>query len=121
MPEQAPEIRRHNFSEVALGYTPAQAEAEARRCLNCKNAPCMQGCPVSVRIPAFIACIARGDYAAAYETVTATNALPAVCGRVCPQERWRALSAPSRGDRTRAGSSTPAAASWPFTVCPSWA
>ena len=87
MPEQAPEIRRHNFSEVALGYTPAQAEAEARRCLNCKNAPCMQGCPVSVRIPAFIACIARGDYAAAYETVTATNALPAVCGRVCPQER----------------------------------
>ena len=87
MPEQAPEIRRHNFSEVALGYTPAQAEAEARRCLNCKNAPCMQGCPVSVRIPAFIACLAREETDRAYEIITATNALPAVCGRVCPQER----------------------------------
>ena len=87
MPEQAPDRRRHNFSEVALGYTPAQAEAEARRCLNCKNAPCMQGCPVSVRIPAFIACLVRGETDRAYEIITATNALPAVCGRVCPQER----------------------------------
>ena len=87
MPEQAPELRRHNFDEVALGYTPAQAALEAQRCLNCRNAPCMQGCPVSVRIPAFISQIVRGDYAAAYETITATNALPAVCGRVCPQER----------------------------------
>ena len=87
MPEQAPEVRRGNFSEVALGYTPEMAVAEAQRCLNCKNPPCMKGCPVSVRIPSFISHIARGEYEQAYETITATNALPAVCGRVCPQER----------------------------------
>ena len=87
MPEQAPEVRRHNFSEVALGYTPEMAVAEALRCLNCKNPPCMKGCPVSVKIPGFIAAIARGEFDRAYETITQTNALPAVCGRVCPQER----------------------------------
>ena len=87
MPEQDPKIRATNFDEVALGYTPELAIAEARRCLNCKNPMCRNGCPVSVRIPEFIAKVAEGDFEAAYEIITSTNALPAVCGRVCPQER----------------------------------
>ncbi|MBE6754498.1 MAG: bifunctional dihydroorotate dehydrogenase B NAD binding subunit/NADPH-dependent glutamate synthase [Ruminococcaceae bacterium] len=86
MPEQAPEVRRHNFEEVAMGYTAEMAIDEARRCLNCKNKPCVNGCPVNVRIPEFIAKVAVGDFAAAYEIISSTNALPAVCGRVCPQE-----------------------------------
>ena len=87
MPEQNPEVRSHNFDEVALGYTEEMAIAEAKRCLNCKNPMCRNGCPVSVRIPEFIAKVADGDFDAAYEIITSTNALPAVCGRVCPQER----------------------------------
>ena len=87
MPEQDPVVRATNFDEVALGYTPELAIAEARRCLNCKNPMCRNGCPVSVRIPEFIAKVAEGDFEAAYEIITSTNALPAVCGRVCPQER----------------------------------
>ena len=87
MPEQDPVTRATNFDEVALGYTPELAIAEARRCLNCKNPMCRNGCPVSVRIPEFIAKVAEGDFEAAYEIITSTNALPAVCGRVCPQER----------------------------------
>ncbi len=87
MPEQDPTVRATNFDEVALGYTPELAIAEARRCLNCKNPMCRNGCPVSVRIPEFIAKVAEGDFEAAYEIITSTNALPAVCGRVCPQER----------------------------------
>ncbi len=87
MPEQDPEVRSHNFDEVALGYSPEVAIAEAKRCLNCKNPMCRNGCPVSVRIPEFIAKVAEGDFDAAYEIITSTNALPAVCGRVCPQER----------------------------------
>lgn len=87
MPEQAPCVRNKNFLEVTTGYTPEMAMDEAQRCLNCKHKPCMQGCPVAVKIPEFIAMIATGDFEAAYEKITETNALPAVCGRVCPQEK----------------------------------
>ena len=87
MPEQDPVVRTGNFDEVALGYTPEMAMDEAKRCLNCRNMPCRSGCPVSVRIPEFIAKVAAGDFDAAYEIITSTNSLPAVCGRVCPQEK----------------------------------
>ena len=87
MPEQEPTIRNKNFKEVTLGYTPEMAIEEAKRCLNCKNRPCVSGCPVNVQIPDFIAKIAEGDFKSAYEIIAQTNALPAVCGRVCPQER----------------------------------
>ena len=87
MPEQDPVVRAGNFDEVALGYTPEMAVDEAKRCLNCRNMPCRSGCPVSVRIPEFIAKVAAGDFDAAYEIITSTNSLPAVCGRVCPQEK----------------------------------
>ena len=86
MPSQEPNIRNKNFDEVALGYTEAQALDEAQRCLNCKNSPCMTGCPVMVHIPEFIQEVAKGDFEAAYQIIAATSALPAVCGRVCPQE-----------------------------------
>ena len=86
MPEQAPDIRNKNFKEVALGYTEQMAIEEAQRCLNCKHKPCVSGCPVNVRIPEFIAEVAKGEFLKAYEVITTTNALPAVCGRVCPQE-----------------------------------
>ena len=86
MPSQDPNVRNKNFDEVALGYTEEQALDEATRCLNCKNKPCMQGCPVMVHIPDFIAEVAKGDFEAAYQIIAATSALPAVCGRVCPQE-----------------------------------
>ena len=87
MPEQDPLVRNKNFDEVALGYTAEMAIDEAKRCLNCKNSPCRTGCPVSVRIPEFIAKVAEGDFDAAYDIITSTNSLPAVCGRVCPQEK----------------------------------
>ncbi|MBR2407334.1 MAG: NADPH-dependent glutamate synthase [Lachnospiraceae bacterium] len=87
MPEQAPCVRNKNFLEVTTGYTPEMAIEEAKRCLNCKHKPCMQGCPVSVKIPEFIALVAEGNFEAAYSKITETNALPAICGRVCPQER----------------------------------
>lgn len=87
MPVQAPNIRNKNFDEVALGYTVEMAQAEAARCLNCKNKPCVSGCPVNVRIPEFIAAISAGNFDDAYSIITATNGLPAVCGRVCPQEK----------------------------------
>lgn len=86
MPEQAPLIRARNFEEVPLGYTPEMAVAEAQRCLQCKNPPCMQGCPVSVNIPGFIKHIAEGAFDKAIQTIWERNSLPAVCGRVCPQE-----------------------------------
>ncbi|MDD5998716.1 MAG: NADPH-dependent glutamate synthase [Lachnospiraceae bacterium] len=86
MPEQEPNVRNKNFSEVALGYTKEMAMEEARRCLNCKHKPCMTGCPVNVPIPGFIEKVAEGDFDAAYEIITSENALPAICGRVCPQE-----------------------------------
>lgn len=87
MPVQDPAVRRKNFDEVALGYTEQTAIDEAKRCLGCKNHPCMEGCPVSVSIPEFIAAVAAGDFAGAYRVITRSNSLPAVCGRVCPQER----------------------------------
>lgn len=87
MPEQEPLVRNKNFDEVALGYTAEMAMDEAKRCLNCKNSLCRTGCPVSVRIPEFIAKVAEGDFDAAYDIITSTNSLPAVCGRVCPQEK----------------------------------
>ena len=86
MPEQAPDVRNKNFKEVSLGYTEEMAIEEAQRCLNCKHKPCVSGCPVNVRIPEFIAEVAKGGFMAAYKVITSTNALPAVCGRVCPQE-----------------------------------
>ena len=84
--EQDPKERAKNFEEVCLGYTEDEAVAEASRCLNCKNPLCMEGCPVSVPIPAFIQKVREGDNAGAYATISTANALPAVCGRVCPQE-----------------------------------
>lgn len=86
MPVQDPLVRNKNFEEVALGYTPEMAMEEAARCLGCKHRPCVAGCPVSVQIPDFIARVAEGDFAGAYRVIRQTNALPAVCGRVCPQE-----------------------------------
>jgi glutamate synthase (NADPH) small chain len=86
MPEQAAEVRRRNFDEVPLGYTPAQAKAEAERCLQCKKPGCVQGCPVGVDIPGFIKLIAEEKFTEAIRHIWAQNALPAVCGRVCPQE-----------------------------------
>ena len=86
MPEQDPNVRNHNFQEVALGYTAEMAVEEAKRCLQCKKPKCVEGCPVNIHIPEFIAKVAEGDFQAAYEIVTSTNALPALSGRVCPQE-----------------------------------
>ena len=86
MPVQDPEVRNKNFSEVALGYTPEMAVNEAKRCLHCKNKPCVSGCPVGIDIPGFIAKVAEEDFEGAYEVLSASSALPAVCGRVCPQE-----------------------------------
>ena len=86
MPSQDPNVRNKNFQEVALGYTEEQALDEAQRCLNCKNKPCMTGCPVMVHIPEFIAEVAKGNFEEAYQIISHTSALPAVCGRVCPQE-----------------------------------
>ena len=87
MPHQCPNERNRNFLEVALGYSEEMAIDEAKRCLNCKNKPCMSGCPVNVKIPEFIGYVAEGEFLKAYNKIKETNALPAVCGRVCPQER----------------------------------
>ena len=86
MPSQKPEVRKRNFLEVALGYTAEQAIDEAKRCLNCKNKPCVGGCPVKIHIPEFIALVAEGKFEEAYEVISRQSSLPAVCGRVCPQE-----------------------------------
>ncbi len=86
MPEQLPNIRNKNWKEVADGYSEADAMLEASRCLNCKNMPCVSGCPVGVKIPEFIKKVAEGDFEGAYRKIKETNSLPAVCGRVCPQE-----------------------------------
>ena len=86
MPTQAPEVRAHNFKEVALGYTEQMAIDEALRCLSCKNMPCVSGCPVNIHIPEFIDRVKVGDFEGAYKIISKTSSLPAVCGRVCPQE-----------------------------------
>ncbi len=86
MPEQEPEVRNRNFLEVSTGYTEEMAIEEAKRCLNCKHKPCMSGCPVRVKIPEFIALVAEGKFEEAYEKINETSSLPAICGRVCPQE-----------------------------------
>ncbi len=86
MPEQLPEVRNRNFKEVSLGYTEEMAVKEAQRCLNCKNKPCMSGCPVNVKIPEFVALIAERRFEEAYYKIRETSSLPAICGRVCPQE-----------------------------------
>ena len=86
MPTQDPKVRAHNFLEVSQGYTSGMAQEEASRCLNCKHRPCVNGCPVQIQIPDFIAQVAKGDYAAAYDIISRSSNLPAVCGRVCPQE-----------------------------------
>ena len=86
MPSQDPNVRNKNFDEVALGYTAEMAIDEAQRCLNCKNPKCVGGCPVNVHIPEFIAKVAAGKFDEAFGVITSTNSLPAICGRVCPQE-----------------------------------
>lgn len=86
IPEQEPDVRNKNFDEVTLGYTDEMAQEEASRCLHCKNQPCVSGCPVGVHIPDFIREVAEGNMEGAYRTIKLTNSLPAVCGRVCPQE-----------------------------------
>ena len=86
MPSQEPNVRNKNFKEVALGYTEEMAVNEAKRCLQCKNHPCRSGCPVEIDIPGFIKHVAEGDFEAAYHVIAQSSALPAVCGRVCPQE-----------------------------------
>ena len=87
MPNQDPLVRNKNFKEVSLGYDAETAIAEAKRCLNCKHKPCIGGCPVNISIPEFIECVAAGEFEKAYEIINRTSALPAVCGRVCPQEK----------------------------------
>lgn len=86
MPVQEASVRARNFKEVALGYTPAIAVAEAERCLNCKNKPCVSGCPVNISIPDFITKVKESDFEGAYQVISQSSSLPAVCGRVCPQE-----------------------------------
>ncbi len=86
MPSQAPDVRNKNFKEVTLGYTPEQAVDEANRCLNCKNKPCVGGCPVAIDIPEFISKVKESDFEGAYQIIAKSSSLPAVCGRVCPQE-----------------------------------
>ena len=86
MPAQEPDVRNKNFSEVALGYTKEMAMEEATRCLGCPKMPCKNGCPVQINIPDFIGKVAEGDFEAAYQIINKTSSLPAVCGRVCPQE-----------------------------------
>ena len=86
MPVQKPEVRAKNFEEVAQGYDEKTAVAEAQRCLNCKNKPCVEGCPVNIAIPDFISKVKTGDFEEAYNIISQSSSLPAVCGRVCPQE-----------------------------------
>ena len=87
MPSESPETRKRNFNEVVKGYSAQEAVEEANRCLNCKNKPCVQGCPVNVQIPDFISLIAKEDFEGAAAKIKESNLMPAICGRVCPQEK----------------------------------
>ena len=87
MPSQEPSVRAKNFEAVALGFTASMAIDEAKRCLNCKTAPCVSGCPVNINIPSFLSMVKEGDFANAYNEIAKSSSLPAVCGRVCPQEK----------------------------------
>ena len=87
MPEQPADVRRHNFEEVALGYDEATAIEEAKRCLNCPKPRCVEGCPVNIYIPKFVHAVSEGDFASAIKIIKEKSSLPAVCGRVCPQEK----------------------------------
>ena len=93
MPEQEPQVRNHNFLEVAQGYTAEQAVNEAKRCIHCTNPACVSGCPVGIPIPDFLAKVAEEDFAAAYEILSNANALPAISGRVCPRRTSARASA----------------------------
>ena len=84
--EQEPQVRATNFDEVCLGYNKEEAVEEAHRCIGCKNAKCMEGCPVKINIPGFIKEVKEGNFEAAYQVISESSALPAICGRVCPQE-----------------------------------
>lgn len=99
--EQEPKVRATNFEEVCLGYTQEEAQEEAARCLNCRNAQCVKGCPVSINIPKFISEVKEGKFSEASATIAESSALPAVCGRVCPQESQceENVSAVSRASR----------------------
>lgn len=112
MPEQDPQARGRSFQEVTLGYTDEMAKQEAERCLNCKNKPCVGGCPVGVKIPEFITCVKEGDLEKAYEILSGCNSLPAVCGRVCPRKpsASRCAYAASRAIRWALADSS---ATWP--------
>ena len=96
MPAQAADVRNKNFQEVTLGYTEEQALDESKRCLNCKNKPCVNGCPVQIDIPAFIHKTAEGNFEEAYRIISKSSSLPAVCGRVCPQESQCEMQCVSR-------------------------
>ena len=109
MPRQDPQERVHNFYEVALGYGEDQARAEALRCLQCKKSPCVAGCPVEIDIPSFIGRVREGDFSGAMRKVREKNSLPAICGRVCPQEdQCEKVCGP--GGQGRAGGCWPAGA-----------
>jgi glutamate synthase (NADPH/NADH) small chain len=116
MPQQDPNVRNKNFDEVALGYLPEQAANESDRCLQCKARPCVSGCPVNVDIPGFIARIKEGDMEGAYEVLTATNSLPAVCGRVCRRKAVRSKCV--RGKKGEPVGSAVWSAMWPTGTWP---
>ncbi len=119
-PTQKPEIRNTNFEEVSGNYTKEQAVAEAMRCFNCRKHPCMEGCPTTQRIPEFIACVAHGDFEAAYEIIRTRSCMPAICGRVCPQER-QCEGHCTRGDKGEAvkiGALERFVADWHEKNCP---
>ena len=114
MPEQEPEARRANFSEVPFGYTPMVAIVEANRCIQCKKPTCVIGCPVGINIPGFIRHIAEGDFEGAIHVIKETNMLPAICGRVCPQEAQceQVCVLAKRGDPVAIGRLERFAADW---------
>ena len=129
MPSQDPNVRNKNFDEVALGYTEEMAIDEAQRCLNCKNPKCVNGCPVNVHIPEFIAKVAEGKFDEAFGVITSTNSLPAICGRVCPQEnqcegqcirgiKGEPVASASAASRANPWASAVWSGSWPTTTTP---